>query len=69
MATCGLLARVSAGQSSVRRQLAKQPIGERLHGIFLVLLGLGLIADRDGRALNGRRGRIAAACRIALWEH
>ena len=48
-------------QRPVRGQLAHQPVGQRLDGIVLVLLRLGLAADRDDGALDG-------GCRRLTWH-
>lgn len=55
---------VAQRQRAVRGQFAEQSIGERFDGIIPVLLGFGLAADRDDRALDCWRGRLAAGVRI-----
>jgi hypothetical protein len=53
-------------QRPIRRQFAHQPVGQRLDGIVLILLRLGLAADGDDGALHGRCGRQAAIVPITI---
>ena len=58
--------RVPQRERAIRRQLADEPIGQRLDDVVLVLLRLGLAADRDDGALDRGRGRFAAVVLIAI---
>ena len=58
--------RIPQRQRAIGGQLADQPVRQRLDGILLVLLGLGLAADRDDGALDGRCGRLATFARPAV---
>ena len=58
--------RVPQRQRPVRRQLADEPIGQRLDDIVLVLLRLGLAADGDDGALHRGRGWFAAVVLIDI---
>ena len=58
--------RIPQRQRAIGGQLAQQAVRQRLDGILLVFLGLGLAADRDDGTLDGRRGSLAATVRIAV---
>jgi hypothetical protein len=61
-----LFAKASRSQRPIRGQLADEPIRQRLNGVVLILLRLGLTTDRDDRALDIRRGQFVAFARTAV---
>src|SRR6516162_1250175 len=55
---------VAKRQRAVGSQLTQETVGQRLYGVVPFLLGFGLAAECDDRALDHRRSRLAPIVRF-----